>query len=109
MTEKTPPAIHTAASSPGLPTAPATIDGVPKIPAPTIRPTMIAVASPSDRTCAGPDAECCGGSPEADMLTAARRRPRERGDPVTFHQRHWIPACAGMTTRLYHSDSTPRV
>src|SRR5256885_14482989 len=42
----------------GDPTAPATIAGVPKIPAPMIRPTMIAVASPSERTCAGPEGEC---------------------------------------------------
>jgi len=24
---------------------------------------------------------------------------RLSGDPVTFVKRHWIPACAGMTTR----------
>jgi len=24
------------------------------------------------------------------------RRPREGGDPVTFVERHWIPAFAGM-------------
>src|SRR6266850_2286586 len=58
MTENAPPAIHTATSSVWLSTAPATIEGVPKIPAPTIRPTMIAVASPSERTCAGPEEDC---------------------------------------------------
>src|SRR6266849_5780920 len=56
--ENAPPATHTATSSVGLSTAPATIEGVPKMPAPTMRPTMIAVASPSDRTCAGPEGDC---------------------------------------------------
>src|SRR5439155_12675448 len=58
ITETAPPATHTATRSPGFSTAPATIEGVPKIPAPMIRPTMIAVASPSDRTCAGPEGDC---------------------------------------------------
>ena len=32
-----------------------------------------------------------------DYSSSKRRRPRERGNPVTFKQRHWIPAFAGMT------------
>ena len=32
------------------------------------------------------------------------RRPRAGGDPVTFVERHWIPAFAGMTA---HSIVVP--
>src|SRR5256885_5088192 len=58
MPESPPPATNTAETAAVLPRTPATIEGVPKIPAPMIRPTMIAVASPSDRTCAGPEGDC---------------------------------------------------
>src|SRR6476661_412501 len=47
MIENTPPATHAATSSRPLSTAPATIEGVPKIPAPTMRPTIIVIASNS--------------------------------------------------------------
>jgi hypothetical protein len=35
-----------------------------------------------------------------DYLDSGSRRPRERGDPATFEQRHWIPAFAGMTPMM---------
>ena len=53
MIENTPPAIQTAISANSLPTAPATIDGVPNIPAPTMRPTIIVTASNSVSVCRG--------------------------------------------------------
>src|SRR5689334_6919585 len=53
MIEKIPPAIQTATSHVSLSTAPATIDGVPKIPAPMMRPTIIATASKSESVCFG--------------------------------------------------------
>src|SRR5882762_9286500 len=56
--DTTPPAIQTMIIAVSPPLEPATIEGVLKIPAPMIRPTMIAVASPSDRTCAGPEGDC---------------------------------------------------
>src|SRR5688572_9628714 len=53
MIENTPPTIHSVSSVLSLCTAPATIDGVPKMPAPTMRPTIIVIASNSDSVCFG--------------------------------------------------------
>src|SRR5438046_252953 len=58
MRDTAPPAIQVRSIAVSPPLEPATIEGVLNIPAPMIRPTMIAVASPSDRTCAGPEGDC---------------------------------------------------
>src|SRR5262245_40883973 len=50
------------------------MEGVPKIPAPTIRPTMMAVASPSDRTWAGP--ECSREFSEEGIRVTLRAKAR---------------------------------
>src|SRR3954465_15737802 len=68
MIANTPPATQTATISPGLWTAPATIEGVPKMPAPMMRPTMIAVASPRPRTCLGTASRDCSGGMAAGIL-----------------------------------------
>src|SRR5262245_35078768 len=48
MMAKMPPATQAATIMPSLPAAPATMDGVPKMPAPTMRPTIMATASNRD-------------------------------------------------------------
>src|SRR4051812_19310086 len=58
MIENTPPAIHSATICASLPVAPATIDGVPKMPAPTMRPTIMAIAS--KRLSVGRGTACSG-------------------------------------------------
>src|SRR5687767_6203110 len=58
MTEKMPPATQSAITSGWLPEAPATIEGVPKMPAPTMRPTIIVIASKRLSVCRG--APVCG-------------------------------------------------
>src|SRR5215207_1677891 len=53
MMEKTPPTIQSVSIVLSLCTAPATIEGVPKMPAPTMRPTIIVIASNSVKVCFG--------------------------------------------------------
>src|SRR3989442_8977980 len=91
-----PPAIHARIIAASPPLEPATIEGVLNIPAPMIRPTMIAVASPSARTCAGPEGDCgdfsgagiieseiapcgsCAGEDRPSTLRAAGRKAAAR-------------------------------
>src|SRR4051812_27343895 len=90
MIENTPPTIHSVSSVLSLCTAPATIDGVPKIPAPTIRPTIIVIASNSDNVCFG--APSCRLSAISALLDFVGSAPhlaalRELRGPLGFAHR----------------------
>src|SRR5436190_7466264 len=103
MMEKIPPAIQTATSQVSLSTAPATIEGVPNIPAPMISPTIIAMASKSESVCFGVPSSGAALTLVAPCFIggAAQRRARDdlRG-PVRLARRRAVADAHGARHRI---------